>query len=227
MNRDVRLLYFEGCPNVEQARANLRAALAQTGLPARWQEIDIKAPDCPTDWRGFPSPMVLVDGSDVATDARAQAGASACRMGGAPTAERIASALKDRSWFASLAALPAAAIGLVPAAACPACYPALAGLLSALGLGAFAQRILAPLTLILLLVALAGLAYQGKRRNDYRPLAIGALGAAALYAGQFLLLSAVAKGFGIALLVGASFWNILPRIKRPSGESCSACVEGR
>ena len=34
----VELIYFEGCPNVERARANVRAALAAAGLPIAVQE---------------------------------------------------------------------------------------------------------------------------------------------------------------------------------------------
>jgi len=93
--RQVRLLYFAGCPNVEQARANLRDALGRSGLAERWEETDLQGPDCPEGWKGFPSPTVLVDGADVVSGARTQAGTSSCRFGGAPGAERIAAALSD------------------------------------------------------------------------------------------------------------------------------------
>ena len=42
MSAIARLLYFEGCPNVEQARQNLRSALAGAGVKAEWEEVDLK-----------------------------------------------------------------------------------------------------------------------------------------------------------------------------------------
>lgn len=125
-----------------------------------------------------------------------------------------------------MATIPAAAAVFLPATFCPACYPALGGLLSAIDLGAYAERLLAPLMLVLLVAALSGLAYQGRRGGDYRPLAIGSLGAAAMYGGQFWLACSPVKFAGIALLVVASLWNVLPRLKR-SGQDCSACADGR
>lgn len=226
MTRDIRLLYFKSCPNVDAARSSLRAALAQAGLPLHWIETDIEAPDCPPDLRTFPSPTVLVEGRDVSGGRQAPGGAGACRMGGAPSVEAISRTLNDRSWLGSATALPAALIGLLPATFCPFCIPALGGLLGALGLGAFAGRILAPMTLALLAVALGGLAFQSRRRGDYRPLIAGAGGAVALFAGQFLIGSALLKGVGIAALVGSSLWNVMPR-RRIAGEgNCSACETG-
>lgn len=227
MSREIRLLYFKGCPNVDQARAEVREALTRAGLAQRWEETDLEAADCPMQWKGFPSPTVLVGGRDVVGGAKARSGTSSCRFGGAPGAAKIAAALTKRSWIAALTAIPAAAIGIVPATFCPACSPALAALLGAIGLGAFAERILAPMTVFLLLIALAGFAYQGRRSGDYRPLAAGALGALAMYAGQFLLQSAAVKGLGIAALVAASIWNVVPRKRSAGGEDCSACAKGR
>ncbi|MBI2384686.1 MAG: hypothetical protein HYV14_01610 [Elusimicrobia bacterium] len=226
MTRNIRLLYFKNCPNVDAARSSLRAALAQAGLPVHWIETDIEAPDCPPDLRTFPSPTVLVEGRDVSGGGQAPEGTGACRLGGAPSAEAISRVLNDHSWLGSVAALPAALIGLLPATFCPFCIPALGGLLGALGLGAFAGRILAPLTLALLAVALGGLAFQSRRRGDYRPLIAGAAGAAALFAGQFFLESALLKGLGISVLVGSSLWNIMPRRQTAGGGPCSACAKG-
>jgi hypothetical protein len=223
MSVEVRLLSFEGCPNVERAREALRAALPLAGLPARWEETDLLSPDCPGRWRGFPSPTILVDGADAVTGERRRAGTSSCRVGAVPDAETIARALKARSRsLASLAALPAAAAGLLPIGFCPACYPAWAGLLGALGLGAVPERVLAPLTAALLILAVGGLAYQARRRGGYGALAAGVLGCAALYAGRFWADSWILKDLGIALLIGASLWNVLPDRKSASCPACKA-----
>ena len=65
MNRkSVALLNFKGCPNVDQARENLRAAFQRIGRPAEWEEVDLESSNCPESWRGFPSPTVLVEGLD-------------------------------------------------------------------------------------------------------------------------------------------------------------------
>lgn len=225
MKQRARLLHFRGCPNVEQARKNLTEAFRRVNTKAEWAETDVQSEDCPPQWRGFPSPSILVDERDVATGDSSRTGSSACRFGGAPKVEQIANALHGRSWLASLTALPAAAIAFVPASFCPACVPALAGLLGAVGLGAYGERLLAPVTAALLLVALGGLAVQARRARDFRPLAVGALGAAVMYAGQFLLGSPIFKWSGSAVLVGASLWNVLPGFGTAGGKACATCVK--
>ncbi|HVA67092.1 MAG TPA: MerC family mercury resistance protein [Elusimicrobiota bacterium] len=225
MKPRIQLLYFEGCPNVEKARQNLKIALSRAGLAATWEEIDIRAENAPNKWRGFSSPTVLINGRDIATGAAEAEGSGACRFGGAPGIDLIAERLgrPSGSWPAAAGALPALAAGFLPVGFCPACYPAWAGLLGALGLGAYGDKLLAPLTALLLLAALGGLAFQGRRSGNYRPLLFGTAGAALMYAGQFMVGSAALRWFGIVLLVGASFWNVIPRLK--GGKSCPACSE--
>lgn len=233
MRAKVTLLSFKGCPNVDQARENLRAALRRLGWPTLWEEVDLESSGCLENWRGFPSPTVLVEGSDVATGLRSQAGTPACRFGGAPSVDLIAQKLSHRRsgrWLSTLAALPAAAIGLFPAAFCPACYPALAGLLSAVGLGTFASdAVLKPLTVILLFLAIAGLAHQSWRTKRWLPSALGVLGALGMYAGMYVAPNAPLKWSGIGVLVGSSLWNLIPTniFRSAGGPSCSACQGGK
>lgn len=94
MKSNVRLLYFQGCPNVEEARRNLAQALQRMGRPPEWTETDVQGDDCPPEWRGFPSPTVLVDGRDVATGESSRTGAAACRFGGPPSVELIVERLR-------------------------------------------------------------------------------------------------------------------------------------
>lgn len=63
---DVELVYSSDCPNVEPARAQLRRALRQVGLPPRWQEWRLDDAHAPRHARGYGSPTVLVDHRDVA-----------------------------------------------------------------------------------------------------------------------------------------------------------------
>lgn len=62
----VDFIYDDDCPNAEAARANLRTALVEVGLPASWSEHRIGDPAVPERARGYGSPTILVDGRDVA-----------------------------------------------------------------------------------------------------------------------------------------------------------------
>lgn len=94
MKFNVRLLYFQGCPNVEEARRNLAQALQRMSRPPEWTETDVQGDDCPPEWRGFPSPTVLVDGRDVATGEVFRTGSAACRLSGTPSVEQIVEGLR-------------------------------------------------------------------------------------------------------------------------------------
>jgi len=94
MARHVELVYFEGCPNVERARSNLRTALVIAGQPPVWKEWEGGDPAAPPEVRHLPSPTVLVDGRDVTGEDAGGAGAS-CRALGAPSVELIRAALSQ------------------------------------------------------------------------------------------------------------------------------------
>lgn len=228
MNDAIRLLYFDGCPNVEQARGNLRSALARAGLNPAWKEINVQAEEIPDNWRGFPSPTVLIDGKDVLTGAGSAAGSAACRVGGAPSIETIIAALggaRRKPWLASLGVMPAVLFGALPAFSCPLCYPALAGLLSALGmLGINSTAALRPLMGVFLALAVSGLFFQARRAGRYAPLGLGAAAAVGIYFGMFVLGSSTLKALSIGLLLAASIWNVLPMLRKVKiSEGCSSC----
>lgn len=97
----VELVSLEGCPHRETARAHLRAALREAGLPIHWNELDAGCPEqLPEHARGWASPTILVGGRDVCGEARAAEG-SACRvyrstagLSGAPSVSAILAALR-------------------------------------------------------------------------------------------------------------------------------------
>lgn len=101
MASTIDLVFFEGCPNVEAARAELQQALSAAGKATGWREWRSDDPEIPAYARGFGSPTILVDGRDVA-GAEPGASATACRvyadlggsLRGAPSADRIADALR-------------------------------------------------------------------------------------------------------------------------------------
>lgn len=91
----LELVYFQGCPSVEAARAAIRGALGAVGLPLSWQEWDLDDPHLPAHLQAFPSPTVLVRGRDVLGDGPIAA-ARACRAGDLPTPDVIVAALERR-----------------------------------------------------------------------------------------------------------------------------------
>jgi mercuric ion transport protein len=74
----VQLLYLPDCPNVDPARAVLRAAMAAAGVSVPVEEIDTTAADVPEWLRHWGSPTILVDGMDVAGEV--PSGGQACRV---------------------------------------------------------------------------------------------------------------------------------------------------
>jgi hypothetical protein len=112
----------------------------------------------------------------------------------------------------ALAMVPGIGAALLPAVACPACWPAYAGLLSSFGVGFVNYTpFLLPIMALFLAVALATLAVQGRRRGHYGPLLLGAAGTAGLLAGRFAVASDPLMYTGIAALIAASVWNAWPR----------------
>lgn len=90
-NREIELVYFEGCPNADQARENLRAALKGEA----WKEWDLSSPDTPDRVRRHGSPTVLIGGRDV-TGAPETAEAMSCRADGAPSPDVIREGIAGR-----------------------------------------------------------------------------------------------------------------------------------
>lgn len=78
----VELVYDPTCPNVEQARAAIRDALAAVGAPIAWREWDCTDASTPDAFRALGSPSVLVNGRDVGCGGgtMAQAEANSCRI---------------------------------------------------------------------------------------------------------------------------------------------------
>lgn len=241
----IELIYDGDCPNVAQTRSHLLRAFAKRGLFPQWSEWDRSDPASPAHVRDYGSPTILVDGKDIAGVEPSQ-GIACCRLyagpgegfQGAPSVELIAAALPTKSassgstviptgnsgWRSSLTALPGIAFAFLPKIACPACWPAYAGVLSSLGLGFLLNTAyLLPLTLLFLLIAVGALGFRAKNRRGYGPFALGLLAATIVIGGKFLLNSDPAMYGGIALLVGASLWNGWPRmLKAKSG--CPSCA---
>ena len=229
----VELIFDADCPNVADARLQLSRAFAAVGQTPAWREWDGGDAASPDYVRFYGSPTILVDGNDVAS-ASPSAAADCCRLytdtegryQGVPPVGLIAqglaiSAAKNgmchdatrsgglQGW---IAVLPAIGVAMLPKLACPACWPAYAGLLGSLGLGFLIHtKYLLLLTALFLVGAVAALGFRARRRRGFGPFAVGVVAAAVVIAGKFVFDFDPAMYGGVALLVGASLWNSWPR----------------
>lgn len=105
MKPRVELIYDRDCPNVDEARRELTAALREEGLTVGWEEREQGGTRLDQE-AIFGSPTVIVDGRDVVAESPAphSYGASSCRiyvdgtrLRGAPSRETIRAALRGSS----------------------------------------------------------------------------------------------------------------------------------
>ena len=88
-----------------------------------------------------------------------------------------------------MAALPGIGVSLLPKLMCPACWPAYAGIVSALGFGfLISAKYLLPLTVCFLAITATALGYRASRRHGYGPFALGFVAAAVILCGKFYLM---------------------------------------
>ena len=90
-DHQIELVYFDGCPNADKTRKNLRKALGE----GWWREWNLSSADTPERYRRYGSPTVLVDGRDV-TGMTETSNAMACRTDGAPSTALIRRSLGRR-----------------------------------------------------------------------------------------------------------------------------------
>ena len=92
----IQLLHFPDCPNAEPARAALRDALQQENVAADVEDIDTSHADAPAWSKGWGSPTILIDGSDLGGEGPG-GGEASCRLykDGAPTVDEIRTRLRQ------------------------------------------------------------------------------------------------------------------------------------
>ncbi len=124
----------------------------------------------------------------------------------------------------SLLALPGVSVSILPKLACPACWPAYAGLLSSVGLGFLISTVyLLPLTAAFLCLAVAALAFRANKRRGYGPFVLGVVAGIAVLLGKFSWESRIAMYTALGLLVVASLWNAWPLRETAT---CPECQTG-
>lgn len=141
----IQLLHFEGCPNVDSARAAVREALRAEKVDAPIEEVDVERPDAPAWARGWGSPTILIDGKDVLGQERSTS-SPCCRLyvDGAPSVESIRSliaATRGRAPNSGRVALPVVGALAASVAASACCLvPAVLAMAGASGAG-FAAKL--------------------------------------------------------------------------------------
>jgi|SRR6266849_3842135 len=121
--------------------------------------------------------------------------------------------------------LPSIGFAMLPKLACPACWPAYAGLLSSVGLGFLISTVyLLPLTAAFLFLAVAALVFRANKRRGYGPFVLGLVAAPAVLFGKFAWESNLTMYSTLGLLVVASLWNAWPLHGFPDeAANCPEC----
>lgn len=243
----VELIYDSDCPNAEPARGVLKRALIQAGLEAKWQEWDRADVKSPEYVQRYGSPTILIEGKDI-LGTSTEDSCRSCRvyldesgrLSGIPpvklistaiekakqtTAKQVSTVHNQKGGYKGIFAIvPSIGAVLIPGISCPACWPAYAGLLSALGIGFVNYTpYLLPITVLFLMIAVFALAFRAKRRRGYRPAFTGLIAAIVIIVGRFVLSLGLLTYSGIGLLIIASIWNLWPG-KNKGNISCSFCV---
>jgi hypothetical protein len=165
------------------------------------------------------SPTILVDGVDSLGE-RVPTG-PCCRLypeeqfgiRGVPSEAQLRRAFlkagQHRGMLHALGAIPGAVAAVLPVATCPACFAAYAGVLSALGAGYLLREpVLAPLIVVLLALGIVSMAWSSRAHGRREPLLATIAGSAAIIAGRLIWNEPATLSAGVALILGASLWNV-------------------
>ena len=129
-------------------------------------------------------------------------------------------------WKQGVLALPSVGVSLLPKLACPACWPAYAGLLTSLGLGFLISRAyLLPLTAAFLLLALGAMVLRARDRQGYGPFLLGIAAACGVLLGKFAWESNLIMYSSVGLLVIASLWNTSSRRGHRTRQAVLTAIE--
>ncbi len=225
----VEFVYEETCPFIDATRIRLIAAFQKAGMRPHWIEWATNDPDAPAYVRAYGSPTILIDGQDIAKVPIGEAG-NCCRlysneskMQGVPPLGMIVDALKNRmdallqaqkghqEFSLKAAMLPTIMIALLPKLTCPACWPAYAGFLSAVGVGFVNYTpYLMPLTALFLAISVFAMVYRAKVRRGYGPFFFGLAATFTVLIGKFEYESDTTMWLGLAVFGAASVWNTWP-----------------
>jgi hypothetical protein len=128
-------------------------------------------------------------------------------------------------WKQSILAVPSIGVSVLPKFACPACWPAHAGLLTSIGLGfLISVRYLLPLTIAFLVLALSAMLFRARDRRGYGPFLLAVFAAGGVLLGKFAWDSRPTVYGAIGLLVVSSIRNTWPSLDTSNDATvCSNC----
>lgn len=232
----IELIYDSNCPNVKRARENLQLALKQTGMNISWQEWERSDPNIPEHYLNYGSPTILVNGKDIIMNTP-DSQSESCRLypdtngqlQGVPPVEAIVKAIiNKRSGMTRsriggiIATIPAIGVAFLPKIACPVCWPAYAGLLSAMGLGFLIQGSnLLIVSMIFLGLALAVFGLHGKNRKNFMPFWLALVGLFFIIPAKFLWNNMLMFYAGSVFLTVAIILDIWPLNKLTTCQDCN------
>jgi hypothetical protein len=102
MNLEIRVLYFDGCPNAEPTIRLVRSLLAETATEATVIETVISTAEEANEYHFLGSPSVQINDVDIEPQRRAESFDFSCRLyrteagtSGVPSRELLASAISN------------------------------------------------------------------------------------------------------------------------------------
>ncbi len=217
---NIKLIYFEGCPNAKDARALLLGSMLDFEV-IKQDDLSKNHP-----MLEYSSPSIL-QGEKIIYGYKIAPGSSAC------SAEKLNEELirsklnglsikQKTSFFASTGSFGAAfTVGL-----CPVCIPAIGAFLSSIGLGFLVtESFLHPLLIVFLALNFLGLFWSALREHgNYIPLLLGTFSGVSLYVGRYIYINGPVNMSlmygGIFAIIGVSLWNL----KLRKSAKCPACV---
>lgn len=223
MRSNLKLVYFEDCPNAKKARVHL--ILSEQDF----EEVNQDELPAGHPMKGFSSPSILF--GDTLLFGSAIGGEGGCSLE-VPAADEIAARVKEASGTSAKSSRVLASTGsfgsIMAVVLCPVCKPALAALLGTLGLGFFAKaEVVQSALIIFLALSVGGFFFSYlKIHKNLAPLLLSIAMSVSVYLGRYIYFGELENNVltygGIAGLALLSVWNFT--LKKPSAP-CGACVK--
>lgn len=221
---DFKLIYFEGCPNVEKAK-RLLFDLNYQFVSVRHDALPIQHP-----LRSYSSPTLL-EGDKIIFGAQMGSEGGGCSLD-IPSLDELkkrlsgSSDLKNKKVGITLATWAGSIGSGLTVVLCPICIPSLGAFLAAVGLGFLVREtILKPLLIAFLILSLFGFFWSYlKEHKKIWPFMVGTLMAVGLYTSRYVYISRVMNQIlqyvSIVGLIAISFWNV----KMRRNNTCGVCL---
>lgn len=226
MASNLKLVYFEDCPNAKKARVHL--ILSEQDF----EEVNQDKLPAGHPMKLFSSPSILW--GDTLLFGSAIGGEGGCSLE-VPAADEIVARVKEVSGSSAKSSKVLASTGsfgsILAVVLCPVCKPALAALLGTIGLGFFAKAEVMQSALVLFLaLSVGGFFFSYLRiHKNLAPFLLSIGMSVAVYLGRYVYLGELENNIltygGIAGLALLSVWNFT--LKKPSAGSapCGSCVK--